>query len=136
MIVQIILWLNACRKRESEKTTEKFFIPTNTGVPIPSHLKKAKISVQIDGTKITNTFIAKAGPIKGRTASIFFAHLFIDNKGGEGMGGRECAPLLFHLRSGIGGTVPASMSFLKASPHFFIYSSAVICPSHTCSIPS
>ena len=80
MIVQIILWLNACRKRGSEKTTEKFFIPTNTGVPIPSHLKKAKISVQIDGTKITNTFIANAGPIKGRTANIFFARLFINNR--------------------------------------------------------
>jgi len=95
MIVQIILWLNACRKRESEKTTEKFFIPTNTGVPIPSQLKKAKISVQIDGTKITNTFIAKAGPIKGSTASIFFARLFIDNRGGRGWGAGNVPPSFF-----------------------------------------
>jgi hypothetical protein len=48
----------------------KFFIPTKCIGPSPSHSKKDKTNVKIEGTRITNRLIAKPGIINGET---FFA---------------------------------------------------------------
>ena len=60
--------LNADQKTGSATMFWKFASPAHTGVPTPSHLKKAAVNVSTAGTRMMQTLMSSAGSANSHIA--------------------------------------------------------------------